>query len=387
MKFSASALFLSMASAATAAANTNEDRSLASLADKWNIQDPAVTQNGLAMDFAYQLSNFIVEGQAYYEVYTSGCKESGTEVATGAGLTMSPLVDIDPAATSVVDDDGFVIDDRSATVPVAIDVATIAGASDIYTETGSGDDLGATIEFCIRFGLNTLTDPASEVNFLESIVTMTVDLGDGFTVDAIQVTPKDQLLNTANQAYTVTGFLCNPDDGSELTQGVDGTAAAFNQGSLISVCVKPDAQGVSDGIVMRTIDDFAWSRDTTNQEAIASGAASTNSLTSFDPTACAGGAYCTFSTILFAAFYSSNGSVSGTGTSTMQFGRRRLQEQDGRQVRSLQQEPEAAATSPVSLDVDVQAADDAPSLETAAGASVGTMFAAIVASVGAVALL
>jgi len=71
----------------------------------------------------------------------------------------------------------------------------------------------------------------------------------------------------------------------------------------------------------------------------------------------------------------------------MQFGRRRLQEQDGRQVRSLQQEPEAAATSPVSLDVDVQAADDAPSLETAAGASVGTMFAAIVASVGAVALL
>merc|ERR1712048_258335 len=134
------------------------------------------------------------------------------------------------------------------------------------------------------------------------------------------------------------------------------------------------------------LDSFEWTRDATTQTAIENGVAAGNLLTSFDETACAGGDYCQFSSILFAAFYATGGQVAGNGVASMQFGTRRLSEKaDG--LRALQ-EQEAAATSEFDLAVSLAAADDGPAmLQTAGGASMGTMLAAILASVGAVALL
>merc|ERR1711988_1077393 len=172
---------------------------------------------------------------------------------------------------------------------------------------------------------------------------------------------------------------------------VADATTALNQGSLISVCIKPDADGIGDGIKMRTVDSFEWTRDATTQTAIESGVAAGNLLTSFDEASCEGGDYCQFSSILFAAFYATEGQVSGSGVASMQFGTgRRLEEGngDGLRRRGLQQQ-EAAATSEFDLAVSLAAVDDGPaSLQTAAGASMGrTMFAALLASVGAVALL
>jgi hypothetical protein len=323
------------------------------------------------------------------DIYTEAGTGDASFVIDERSATVPVSIDVATiaAATDIYTEAGtgdasFVIDERSATVPVSIDVATIAAATDIYTEAGTGDALGATITFCIRFGLNTLGGTPTEVNFLESVVTMDVDLGDGFSIANINVTPKDQLINTASQDYTVTGFLCTP--GTGLIVG--DPAAAFNQGALVTVCVEPDATGKADGIKMRTIDDFTWTRDSTTQEAIAASAASTNSLTSFNPATCAGGDYCEFSSILFAAFYATTGSVAGSGTVTMQFGPTRRRLQEGRALRTLQDE--IAASSPIDLNVNLAAADDGPSaLQTAAGASMGTMCAAVVASIGAIALL
>merc|ERR1712014_383226 len=224
----------------------------------------------------------------------------------------------------------------------------------------------------------------------ESVVTLNVDLSAGFAIDDINVTPKDQLINTAAQAYTVEGYMCNP--GTD-TPVADATTA-LNQGSLITVCIKPDADGISDGIKMRTVDSFEWTRDATTQTAIESGVAAGNLLTSFDETACAGGDYCQFSSILFAAFYATEGQVSGAGVASMQFvtGRRLSSGDDEksngglRTSRALQQE--AAATSEFDLAVSLAAVDDGPAmLQTAAGASTGTIFAVILASVGTIALL
>lgn len=109
-------------------------------------------------------------------------------------------------------------------------------------------------------------------------------------------------------------------------------------------------------------------------------------MTSFDETSCAGGDYCQFSSILFAAFYATEGQVAGSGVASMQFGTRRLSEK-ACGLRALQ-EQEAAATSEFDLDVTLAAADHGPAmLQTAAGASVGTMLAAVLASAGVVALL
>merc|ERR1712216_29903 len=220
-----------------------------------------------------------------------------------------------------------------------------------------------------------------EVNFLESVVTLNIDLSAGFSIDDINVTPKDQLINTAATSYTVEGFMCQP--GSD-TPVVDATTA-LSQGSLITVCIKPDSDGIADGIKMRTVDSFEWTRDSTAQVAIESGVAAGNLLTSFDESVCAGGDYCQFSSILFAAFYATEGQVSGNGVASMQFGTRRLSEGSG--LRALQ-EQDAAATSEFDLAVQLEAADDGPAaLQTAAGASVGTMLCTILASLVVVALL
>merc|ERR1712086_31826 len=199
----------------------------------------------------------------------------------------------------------------------------------------------------------------------------------------INVTPKDQLINTAAQAYTVEGYMCNPGTDTPVADA----AAALNQGSLITVCIKPGADGINDGIKMRTVDSFEWTRDATTQTAIESGAAASNLLTSFDEFACAGGDYCQFSSILFAAFYATEGQVGGNGVASMQFGTaRRLSEKAGG-LRALQ-EQEAAATSEFDLAVSLATANDGPAmLQIAAGASMGTMFAAVLASFGVITLL
>jgi hypothetical protein len=105
-------------------------------------------------------------------------------------------------------------------------------------------------------------------------------------------------------------------------------------------------------------------------------------LTTFDASTCsAGDNVCQFSSFLFAEFYATLGTVVGDGVASMQFGTRRLADNPGG-IRSLQV-GEVAATSAFDLSVQIKGADnDAPggpgAYETAAGASMSTMFAAIV---------
>ena len=165
------------------------------------------------------------------------------------------------------------------------------------------------------------------------------------------------------------------------------TATALSQGSLITVCIKPDADGIADGIKMRTVDSFEWTRDATTQAAVESGVAAGNLLTTFDESTCASGDYCQFSSILFAAFYATEGQVSGNGVASMQFGARRLSSFASGGLRALQ-EQEVAATSEFDLSVSLTAADDGPTIfQTAAGSSMGTMLGAVLALVSGIVLL
>jgi hypothetical protein len=365
---------------AGAAMAQEEDRALAYLDEVWSIQNPTFAYTGLDFTFDYAVSNVIDAGQAYYEVYHSGCKVDGTLVVVGEGFNLDTLVDVpsgiqtDPLLFNVIG--------KTATVPIGIDVNTIT-ASPGYSGTGTGADLSAIIVFCVRFGLNAAGP--SEVNFLESVVTMTAALANGFTIDAINGVPKALLANEAAKVYTVSGYMCEP--GSDA--GVADPLAALNQGSLITVCIKPDAAGVLDGIKMRTVDSFGWTRDgTITQAAITGGAAAGNLLTTFDASTCsAGDDFCQFSSILFAEFYATSGTVVGDGVAPMQFGTRRLADNAGG-LCSLQV-GEAAATSAFDLSVQIEGADnDGPgAYETTAGASMSTMFAAMTAIVGAVSVL
>jgi hypothetical protein len=207
----------------------------------------------------------------------------------------------------------------------------------------------AEIRFCVRFGLFTLGPTSLEVNFLETLITLNVDLTDGFEIGSIAVEPKDKLVRTANQVYQVVGFRCDGDNKliSDLTP--------INQGSVVRVCVSPDAEATADGIKMRSIDLFTWSRAVPNavtQAAIiARDTVAANQLTTYE--LCRGDLICSFESILFANFYTALGSVAGSGVASMQFGTNKSRRLRSGAGRSLQEDDEVAGASEFDVDFSI----------------------------------
>jgi hypothetical protein len=331
--------FVSIIFVASVASTLASERGLQTLAKKWNITDPSFAYDALGFDLDYEVSDFIDDTMTDYELYSSpGCKETGVVVPASVLSSTKPVL---TGADYNADNNGDGVRDQKLTV--AVEPATIV-ASGIYTEDPALGAVTATIEFCVRFSLLTGAG-ATEVNFLETLVTLFVDLSDGFAIGDVDVAPKIKLTNTANQVYLLDGYQCDAAN-DELT-GTD-LSDTRNQGSIIRVCVKPDTEAFAAGIKMRSLDEFTFTRDDTIiQEAIVGyNQESNNGLTSLT---CSNGIdVCFFETILFAAFYSSAGVVSGSGTGSMQFGTRRL-----RALQADTNTPEAAATSEFELDFGV----------------------------------
>ena len=277
--------------------------------------------------------------------------------------------------------------------------------------SGLGDRYGE-MKMCVRTGLGyTTTSEFKEVNFIETQITIKYDLTAGFCVDAFAVQPKDRVQTNGSKEYGLEAWLCAPTDTEDLTnpdrtlpkkitsyepdsvtgeKQADGDA--FNQGSLITVCVAPDAATYEDGIVISALTDFEWSRTinvalgSVEQPAIEN--SSPSILTSYDPAACSGSEFCHFSSILNADFYISPGSVSGSGNANLEFAtvvRRLGGIEDDKEGRQLQ---DASAPSPFDVSVTLATGDDGiGQLRTAGGASYGISVVASVVALASAALL
>ena len=148
-----------------------------------------------------------------------------------------------------------------------------------------------------------------------------------------------------------------------------------NQGAIIRVCVRPTQEGRDDGIYMREIQSFAFSRTyedgktpAVNQVAIENSAAANNGLT--DLFCERGWEVCAFETILFANFYRDSGSVAGSGIASMQFGG------SGRRLRALQANDQEAAIAEFEIEfVTLQTLENLTSGATATTA--GFLFTAV----------
>jgi hypothetical protein len=328
---------------ASAASTLAYERGLQTLARKWNITDPTFAYEALGFSLDYAVSDFINNPNTLHALWTSpGCQENGTAVPD------TVLASTRPDLTGDIHDpvnNGLGVRDQTLTVNVNPD--TIA-TSDIYAENAAVGAVTAEINFCVRFSL--LTASAVEVNFLETLVTLYVDLSGTFEIGEVNVEPKIKITNTANQVYLLDGYQCN-DVNAELT-GTDLTATR-NQGSVIRVCVRPDADAIAAGITMRSIDAFSFTRDLgppgadesdiTQDAIIGYNEEATNGLTSLT---CSNGVpVCFFETILFAAFYSTVGVVVGAGTGSMQFGAGGAR----RGLRALQDRSESAASADFDL--------------------------------------
>ena len=323
---------------ASVASTLAAERGLQTLAKKWNITDPSFAYDSLGFALDYQVSDFIDNGHTSHAIYTSpGCQETGDVVP--ASVLTSTIPALTEAAYNA-ENNGDGVRNQSLTVNV---VAANIATSDIYEEDTTVGSVTAAINFCVRFSLLTTGPGAVEVNFLETLVTLFVDLSDGFSIEDVDVAPKIKITNTANQVYLLEGYQCNAANAA-LT-GTDLTDTKI-QGSVIRVCVKPDAKAVAAGMKMRSVDEFTFSRDDMSQDAIVGyNQEAHNGLTILF---CRNGAdVCIFETILFAAFYDTPGVVLGSGTGSMQYGNRRLGASEG-------DRSEVAATSDFQFNIGVK---------------------------------
>lgn len=309
----------------------HHSRELATLAEKWNITGPVnFTYDRLEFSLTYEVSDFILDGMIAEQAYDEDCAEGGKIVGNGSLVT-----EVIPD-TSVIAGNGDGV--REIQVNVTIDPTLIA-QSPLYSEESIDNQMIATVRFCHRFMLYTLSETPIEVNFRETLVTLTIDLTDGFAIGALNVRDKDKLIQTANQAYEVEGYQC--DYSNEPLSELD-LALSRNQGSIIRVCVRPNDEARNNGIFMRSIDSFVFERNyggsigMVSQVAIENKEPADNLLTILycEP----GDRICVFETILMATFFRLPGSVEGSGLASMQFGdgksrrlrgERFMQEEDG----------------------------------------------------------
>jgi hypothetical protein len=237
----------------------------------------------------------------------------------------------------------------------------------------------ATVDFCLRFSLHTPDIAGNdEVNFLETIVTLFVDLTDGFEIGSIAVAPYDRCELEAAEEFFVEGYFC--EEGNEPDAEV--IIPVHNQGDVVKICVRPVQDARENfSIRMRRIVSFYFERGAIRQEAIVNTEPAPNGLTDLwcEP----GYAICHFETILFANFYQSLGSVNGTGFADMQFGGepssdsvtpknyRRLLRENPRDL----QEDAAGPSAEFDMEISIVPVDQVPS----AASSSGGLFAMAVA--------
>jgi hypothetical protein len=291
-----------------------QQRELVTLAEKWNITDNGFEYESLSFILGYVTSDFVLNSMIKAELYDTECMEGGV-IIPSSELNYTIQTD---------DNDGSQpgLGDNPKNVSVKIDInSDVITDSVTYSEGTDNGELRATVQFCMRIGLFTNSEPPIEVNFLETIVILYIDLTDGFAIDTISVTPRDQLVQTANQAYQVEGYLCDYNN-IELSEAKKG--AARNQGSILRVCVRPDEEARKDEIYMRYIDTFTWQRDyegsigILTQPAVEDREAANNGLTDLE--CIPGSEVCAFETILFASMFRTPGAVTGAGIASMQFG-------------------------------------------------------------------
>ncbi|KAL3918878.1 MAG: hypothetical protein SGILL_004036 [Bacillariaceae sp.] len=205
-------------------------------------------------------------------------------------------------------------DHHKVSITTAINPASIAD-SILYSEGVRNNQTIAQIDFCVRASVKTPQSAGDiEVNYLEVIVALFIDLTDGFEIESITVEPRDRCDVQAQEEFLVEGYFC--EFGNEADDTYD--PGFLTQGELVNICVRPVQRGRDLGIRMTRIASFTFQRETISQPAIADGLAASSGLT--DLYCAPGYGICHFSTILYAAFFTVPGQVTGSGVADLQFG-------------------------------------------------------------------
>jgi len=275
---------------------------------RWNIQNPPqVSYSGLKFDLHFTVSDFIqAQEHVRYDLYEgASCGYNGDKITDAGYITTVVTQDDTPV--------GGGINPRIITLSSSLVPQTIAKSTSYQEEQGSND---ASITYCVRFSLwsGPYLDPsATQVNYVDVTVSLSVDLTDGFSIRGQSLQARDRGVETTDDEFFVEAFLCQ--ENGESYEDM----FTLVQGEMVRVCVRPTPQAYEVGFRMRRIEKFTFVQGYTTQEAIINQNVAVNGLTELwcDP----GADQCMLETLLFAYFFhSQTGSVGGNGIASLQWG-------------------------------------------------------------------
>jgi len=378
---------------------------------RWNIENVAATNDRNKFTFSYSgtskswLTNDnadnVVE-KVQITMYDFDCKPTTASVNANEA-TYGQIGIVDTTA------DEFVMDSLAYGVasPDALEFKFTTVPKNMAKNnkiTGLTVNDKSDMKFCVRIGLIAVDDSDStknnEINFQETEVTLSVTMSGGFDITSFAVAPKAKTSDAAAQTYQVNAKLC--DDAQQAPKDGGGK---FNQGAAIRVCITPDDKAIVDGVVMTTVDSFKWTRTYSDD---ASGAVAPTvqdavvindgvSILSNDGLSLYGDAdkanaeqpQIVITSVLFAKFYETDGTVSADGSATMAFPTgpaaaagtaRRLGNSDNK--RNLQDGGTAAA--PFEMTATLNKADDGPAALQQTAGGTGTSITVVATIVGLV---
>jgi hypothetical protein len=302
------------------------------LLQKWNLTNPEVEYTKYQFNLEFTTSDYIRDEWITYKLYDSKfCKEGGRDITvssnSGPGgqnfLTTSGVI----ARSTTPHNDGDTSGEglRKFLLSLNIETNQIASSA-IYKESrGTNGAVSAEITFCARFSLwnkaERSAEDALEVNFQETVMTIYVDLTDGFKIENIGVAPRQANNETVNIACEVFAFHCD-----EKNKALAEVGKLRYQGEEVRVCVNITQESQDNGLRLDRLYNFTWVRDDFNdgiidvtQLAIVPDAKpEPNGLTTIecDP----GSITCAFTTMLKADFFRFVGAVNGTGLAICRLG-------------------------------------------------------------------
>lgn len=359
----------------------------------WNIADPSLTASGKTFTWEYpeiSTQHVASTGAFVATFYDPGCKEANS--GDYGIITSAQVCTADAPCGDLFKVSKFARDTNTATtvdLDFEVQPSDVAAVDALYDDTNVNAPI---LKYCVRFGL---TSGGEEINFLETLVTITIGLTGNFETSTLTVEPKKKTETGSKIDYQVAATLCgqNPD-------------TPFNQGSVVSVCIVPGTNAATDGIIMDYVSSFTWLRLATDEQgdpimvtdevtgvesqdtdlsqtAVSGNNNAADALTFIEVTP----PQIKVSSVLYATFFAKNGKVKATGSATMKFPNRRLGAgQDAAGRRRL--EEDVIPPSPFDITAGVVAATDEPvSLQTAAGPSQSYALAATIVGLVSAVLL
>jgi len=280
----------------------------ADLTTRWEMGDNVVSDPPVGNQFTFNYlgldESWItdMDTQVQVTMYAFPCKSvGGGDVTFGQiGMIDSDFTDgVSPIEMNSLGFDGITpgkLQLKFTTVP-----QVIANDPTLTNEIGYGN---MEMKFCVRCGL---FGGAEEVNFLETQVKITVNMLNDFRIDNVDLAAKDKESQSAAQGYAVETVLC------------PGQVDVFNQGATIQVCIAPGATALAAGVVLKAVDTFEWTREGVESQSALNGP-NTDAIDGLSSVTLQDDQLLIIITsVIYAAFYYTDGTVSAAGSASMEF--------------------------------------------------------------------